>query len=106
MTKSEKALEDLKESAKKEDYYDGLKDQLDALKKAMMHDKLEDLERNKEEIKELLQDEIASRYYYQKGRIEAAFSFDPDIRKAIEALRNKSVFDQIMSKGPDLNNKK
>ncbi|MFM7822612.1 MAG: peptidase S41, partial [Bacteroidota bacterium] len=106
VTKSEKALEELKESAKKEDYYDGLKDQLDALKKAMMHDKLEDLDRNKEEIKELLQDEIASRYYFQKGRIEAAFSFDKDIRKAIEALRNKSVFDQIMSKGPDLNNKK
>ncbi|MFM7177328.1 MAG: S41 family peptidase [Bacteroidota bacterium] len=106
VTKSEKALEELKESAKKEDYYDGLKDQLDALKKAMMHDKLEDLDRNKEEIKELLQDEIASRYYFQKGRIESAFSFDKDIRKAIEALRNKSVFDQIMSKGPDLNNKK
>ena len=106
VTKSEKALEELKESAKKEDYYDGLKDQLDALKKAMMHDKLEDLDRNKDEIKELLQDEIASRYYYQKGRIEASFSFDLDIRKAVEALRNKSVFDQIMSKGPDLNNKK
>lgn len=106
VTKSEKALEDLKESAKKEAYYDGLKDQLEALKKAMMHDKQEDLERNKEEIKELLQDEIASRYYYQKGRIEASFSFDPDIRKAVEALKDKAVYDQIMTKGPDLNKKK
>jgi len=51
----------------------------------------------------LLQDEIASRYYYQKGRIETSFSTDPEILKALEALKDKAVFDSYMNKGPEVN---
>jgi carboxyl-terminal processing protease len=93
--------EELKEIATKEKYYDGMKDQFEALKKSLMHDKQEDLQKNKEEIKQLLQDEIASRYYYQKGRIEASFDYDPEITKATEALKNKQVFDAIMNRKPE-----
>ncbi len=100
-TKSEKTYEELKEIAIKEKYYDGMKDQFDALKKSLMHDKQEDLQKNKDEIKQLLQDEIASRYYYQKGRIEASFDYDPEITKATEALKNKQVFDAIMNRKPE-----
>jgi carboxyl-terminal processing protease len=99
-TKSEKSLEELKETAVKEKYYDGMKDQFDLLKKSLMHDKQADLAKNKDEIMQLLQDEIASRYYYQKGRIEAAFDYDPEIIKAVEALKDKTVFTAIMNRNP------
>lgn len=103
VTKSEKAMDDLKETATKEKYFDGIKDQFEALKKSIMHDKQADLEEYKQEIKELLQDEIASRYYYQKGRIETSFSTDPEILKALEALKDKAIFDSYMNKGPEVN---
>jgi carboxyl-terminal processing protease len=102
VTKSEKSLEELKETAIKEKYYDGMKDQFELLKKSMMHDKKADLVKNKEEIKELLQDEIVSRYYFQKGRIEASFAYDPEVIKAIEALKNKEVYTSIMNRTPEL----
>jgi carboxyl-terminal processing protease len=105
ITKSEKSLEELKEIAIKEEYFEGMKSEFEALKKTLMHDKEADLKKFKPEIMELLQDEIASRYYYQKGRIENSFGYDPDITKALEALRDKSVFDKIMTKGPDINRK-
>ncbi len=97
-TKSEKELEDLKKSAEKEKYFSAVTTEYDALKKKMMHDKNLDLVKNKEEIKELLQDEIVSRYYFQDGRTEASFDFDPDIKKAVEALTDKNVFTQILNR--------
>lgn len=97
-TKSEKTLEELKTNAEKEKYFSALVSEYEALKKKMMHDKNSDLVKNKEEIKELLQDEIVSRYFYQNGRIEASFDFDPDIKKGEEALKDKSVYTQIFNR--------
>jgi carboxyl-terminal processing protease len=97
-TKSEKTMEELKTTAEKEKYFDAIASDFDALKKKMMHDKKSDLIKNKEEIKELLQDEIVSRYYYQNGRIESSFDYDPDIKKGVEALTDKNVYTQIFNR--------
>lgn len=97
-TKSEKNLEDLKESAEKEKYFSAIEQEYEALKKRMMHDKNEDLVKNKEEIKRLLKIEIASRYFYQNGRIEASFNADKDISKALEALNDPTVYASIMNR--------
>jgi carboxyl-terminal processing protease len=100
-TKSEKMLEDLKTTAIKEKYYDAMKEQFEALNKSMEHDKQADLRKNKSEIVQLLQDEISSRYYYQKGRVEASFDYDPEILKAMEALKNNEVYTSIMNRNPE-----
>jgi carboxyl-terminal processing protease len=100
-TKSEQDLADLKESAEKEKYFDAIKEEYEALEHMMMHDKNDDLIKNKKEIMQLLEMEIASRYYFQKGRIESAFDFDKDINKAIEALQDPEVFTSIMNRSVD-----
>lgn len=97
-TKSEKTMEELKENAEKEKYFDAVTSEFEALKKKMMHDKKSDLLKNKDEIKELLQDEIVSRYYFQNGRVEASFDYDPDIKKGIEALSDKNIYTQIFNR--------
>lgn len=45
-----------------------------ALKKKVAHDKNADLQKFKPEIKEMLESEIISRYYFQNGQIEASFN--------------------------------
>jgi carboxyl-terminal processing protease len=40
----------------------------------------------------LLQEEIAERYYYRKGRIEASFINDKEVQKAIEVLNNTQAY--------------
>jgi len=101
VTKSEKVLEDLKVTAEKEKYYNDIALEYDALKKKMAHNKKDDLVKFKEEIKELLQDEIVSRYYFQNGRIEASFDYDPDVKKSLEALKDKNVFTAILNRVPE-----
>lgn len=99
-TRSEKSLEELKKYAEKEKYFDAIKTEYDQLHKKMMHDKTKDLYKYKDEILELLQGEIASRYYYQNGRIESGFTYDSEIKKALEAISSPQVYAQIMNRPP------
>jgi carboxyl-terminal processing protease len=91
-TKVEKNIENLIESAKEEKYYEDIKDQIDDLKKATLHNKEMDLESYREEIKVLLEQEIASRYYLEKGMIESTFQEDKDILTAVKILENDTLY--------------
>ncbi|MGB3076171.1 MAG: S41 family peptidase, partial [Chitinophagales bacterium] len=96
-TKTEEKLKALQEAAEKEDYWEGIHDQFSALKNSMMHDKEHDLQKNKAQIIELLEEEIASRYYYKNGRLEAGLKSDPDVKKAIEVLTNQDEYNKALT---------
>ena len=97
VTKSEKNLNELKEIAVNEKYFDAIKNEYQALKEKLIHDKTDDLKKNKEEIKKLLKAEIVNRYYYQKGKIEATLSDDPEVAKAISVLKDAATYKAILS---------
>ncbi|MBS1763770.1 MAG: S41 family peptidase [Bacteroidetes bacterium] len=96
-TKSEKLLDDFKAASEKEKYFTNAESEFDILKKKVAHDKVADLQKFKDEIKEVLENEIVSRYYFQNGQIEASFNDDVEIKKAIEALKDKSVYNSILN---------
>jgi len=102
-TRSEQNLEELKKVAIDEKYYDEIEKEYDALKKRIYHNKSEDLINFKSEIKELLENEIVSRYFFQKGRILNSFRYDMEMAKAKEVLKNKELSASILSapKKPD-----
>lgn len=95
-TKSEKMLDDYKEAAISEKYYDAIKTDFESLRTKLLHDKNADLLKFETEIKEILEEEIASRYYFQKGRIQQSLKNDLDVKKAIEVLTNKNVYASIL----------
>jgi carboxyl-terminal processing protease len=95
-TKTEEALDKLKEKATDEHYFESLSDEYDVLAAQLAANKGDDLFTNKQEIKEILTGEIRSRYFYQRGRIKAALNFDPELEKAIEVLKNKEEYNQIL----------
>jgi len=45
----------------------------------------------------LLKAEIVNRYYFQKGRIEASLSDDPEIAKAISIFNDPSQYKAILT---------
>ena len=97
VTKSEKNLNELKEIAVNEKYFDAIKNEYQALKDKLIHDKTDDLKKNSKEIKDLLKAEIVNRYYFQKGRIEASLSDDPEIAKAISIFNDPSQYKVILT---------
>lgn len=96
-TRTEKMLEKLEEATKKEKYYNEIKDSYAELKQKMHHNKAKDLKTFRNQIDKVLENEITSRYYYQKGRIQASLNEDDDVAKAIEVLNNNEKYSGILT---------
>jgi carboxyl-terminal processing protease len=97
-TESDDQLDALIKTARQEKYYDIASTEFAALKVKLAHDKVKDLQTFSKEIKMLLYEEIASRYYYQKGRIEASLSEDNELNKAVEVLQNPQEYSVLLHK--------
>ena len=95
-TATEKALELLKEAAQDEKYIDAIATDIDNLVQKVHSDKAIDLEKNREDISELLKSEILGRYYYEKGRIEGMLKSDIGVKEAIDILGNKERYNSIL----------
>ena len=95
-TASEEMLKKMKETAEKEGFYEDSKAEYDALMARVVPSKERDLEKFRSEIKYLLENEIISRYYYQKGRAIDAFRNDLYVEKALEVLKNRSTYNTIL----------
>lgn len=97
VTRVEKETKKLIDIAKEEKKYSQLKSYFDELELATKHNKERDLETFKEEIKMLLEQEIAGRYFYEKGIIESTFGRDPDVQAAISVLNDPEIYQSILN---------
>ena len=97
ITKSEKSLEDLRKNAEEEKYYADLKSELDSLQLKLAHNKLDDVMKNKEEIIFILEEEIATRYFFQTGRIRKSLLHDIELDKAIDVLNDTVFYSGILN---------
>ena len=97
-TNTEKTLKILREKAKEEKYLEAIEKELSDLEKKLQSDKLVDLDKNKEEVKQLIESEILTRYYYEKGRTEGMLKYDNVLHKAIKVLSNKEEYNKILKK--------
>jgi carboxyl-terminal processing protease len=92
----ETELNDLVELSKRERTYQDLKPQLELIKSRLADGKRNDLINFKDQIKPLLEEEIVSRYYFEKGIVEARFKHDDDVKKASEVLRQQVEYKKIL----------
>jgi carboxyl-terminal processing protease len=96
-TQTEKELEDLKKKAEEEKYFEAIKASYEAMKTQLKRDKQADIEKNKEEIVSLIEEEIVRRYYFQRGRTEASFAHDPEIKAALTIFTDPTAFQKVLS---------
>ena len=94
---SEEMLQELKEVAMEEKYYNDSEIEFDALFAKLKPSLKDDMVRYKDEIIELLENEIVSRYYYQNGRVEASLKNDPYMKQAKEVLKNQVRYKSILA---------
>lgn len=96
-TKSEVELDYFKKNAETEKYFEDIRSEYDALVNKMTANKKDDLMKHKVEIKKYLQEEIVSRYYFQKGRIESALKNDDDVKEAMRLLADENKVKILLS---------
>jgi carboxyl-terminal processing protease len=95
-TGSEKLLADLKTEATKEKQFSEIQTEYDALKAKMDATKKNDLQLHKDEIKQVLENEIVSRYYFEKGRYETNFKYDKELAQAVKVMQDKNMLAGIL----------
>ena len=95
-TQVEKDLGELEASAKKEKYFDAIQEQFKALKTKLTHSKDSDLMMFKKDIKQMLEREIVSHYYLQKGEREFVFRTDAEVKAALDLFKDMPRYDKIL----------
>lgn len=96
-TETERELEAFIEAAKEEEYYTLLKSSVDKLESEYHEREKDDLKNFSADIKELLSEEIAARYYYEEGRIANALQYDKEVEKAVEVLNNQTEYTGVLT---------
>ncbi len=86
-TETGKFFADMIKMAKHEDIDSTTLAQLEALEPMLTPDFREAIERNKDEVKEMLGSEIVLRYYYEKGLAAYNLRFDDELKRALSELK-------------------
>ncbi len=94
---TERMLKNLKELAQFEGYLEDASEEFEALEGKLQHNLERDLDFAKPQIKPLIEDEILKRYYYQKGTIISQLKDDPDLKAAVEVLKDRARYDEMLS---------
>lgn len=97
ITQSDFAMEELKEDAIKDKCFESIQAEYDALLVKMNANKKDDLTRFKPEIKQFIEEEIASRFEFQKGRIVMALKYDHDVTEAKKLLADPKKMTSILT---------
>ena len=94
---SKKQFEEMEKAMKFEGYYEEAKTDLEALKaKIDHHDLASDLDRHRDEIQQMLEQDIVSAYYYQGGQLQVGLRNDKTLQKAERILNTPGEYRRIL----------
>lgn len=99
--RTEEVMKLLESAARFEGCYEEARPEFEALAKKLSGEVGADLEKpkNKKEIKEFLESDIVSRYYFNRGAILQQLKGDKDLEAALEILADKERYEQLLKPG-------
>jgi len=100
---TEKALASLEKESKSDKYFKDIKPYYDSIMVVLNRNKKSDLLAYKKEISEILEEEIISRYYFQKGRIKYKLTHDIEIEKAKALFAKPDLYKLVLLPQPSKN---
>ena len=96
---SKKQLDELVKTAKFEGYYDDAKAEFEALKaKIDHHDVARDLDLRRDEIQQVLEQDIVGAYYYQEGQVQVGLRNDKTLREAERILNTPGEYQKVLNR--------
>lgn len=93
---SESLLEQLVSAAGEEGLYEENRETIEQLKSGLGHSLERDMVQYRTEVEELLESELAGRYFYDWGMIKYSVSRDTQIREAINIAGNRSKYVSLL----------
>jgi len=97
-TDSEKAVEKLQKVAREEKLLKSIDSEIKALQAKINIEKKGDLDAFEEAIVNEIEKEIASRQYFQKGKVQVGLKNDKEIKEAVAILKDKKRYSDLLKK--------
>ena len=94
---AKQVLQVLRDVIKREGYQEATSAELDALEAKLAYDIRADLMRFRKEIEPFLCDELAHRYYFQKGGVQQQLIGDPCVERALQVLSSPDEYKKILT---------
>ena len=93
-SKAEKALAKAKEQAEEEGF--DISSQLAAIEAQVEKEQLATIQNYKNEIINIIEKEIAGRYYYQRGQVQMGLRNDKEVQEAIAVLNDPARYAKLL----------
>jgi carboxyl-terminal processing protease len=96
-TESETLLEELVRAAGEEDLYSENSETIEKLKGGLSHSLDEDLSVYRNDVAELIESELAGRYFYDSGMVQYSLSRDSQVKEAVSIAGDKVRYKSLLS---------
>ena len=93
---SRKQFDELVKTAKFEGFYDEARDLFDTLGERLRHDVGTELDKHREIIQQMLEQDIIAAIYYQAGVIEAGLNYDKQLLEAERLIKHSEEYDALL----------
>lgn len=94
---SQKQLKDLEKTAKAEGYYEQAREAFELLESKLKHDVGTDIDKHEAILRQVLELDIITAYYYQAGSIQAGLQYDKQLEEAIRLLRQPETYKKLLT---------
>ena len=102
---SKKQFDELIRTAKFEGYYEDAKEEFEALKQKIDHHDLgRDLDAHRQEIQQMLEQDIVSAYYFQAGQMQVGLRTDKTLREAERILTTDGEYEKLLGTAQNATN--
>ncbi len=95
-TETDKAILQLQQEATREHYSSIIDADIKALQNKLANEKKSEIAKFKTDLTHLIEKEIASRYYFEKGKIQVTLRNDKEVDEAIKLLHDNSKYMSIL----------
>ncbi len=96
-TGSENLLDELVTTAVEEGLYEANREELDKLKSGLSHTLDRDMDLYRNDVTELIESELAGRYFYDRGMVEYSISRDTQIKEAIRIAGERDRYLSLLN---------
>jgi len=99
-TNSEAMLEELTKSAREEDLFNDNREAIERLREGLSHTVERDMSVFGADVAELIESELAGRYFYDAGMVQYSLTRDSQVKEAISIAGDKARFQSLLAGEP------
>jgi len=95
-TESESLLDELERASREEDLYAGNSETIEKLRSGLSHSLEKDMSAYRNDVAELIESELAGRYFYDSGMVQFSLPRDSQVKEALAIASDRARYQSLL----------